>query len=315
VGSVPPITYYALDLEQRELVRTLNQIILDCPNDSQQKVSRDSHGALGAVLAGKVAARGMWGTYEGGMVLSTLFVWYLCVCFRPIGIQFIKQGGLDKLRTADEAGNSQSDDRGRKMEHMNMSFVDTSPDSGGSASNSESPSRGTETTAPSPPMSALDPNPGVKAQSDTPPIHMLFLGSSLGNFSRPDMASFLSRLPLRPGSGDTLLLGLDGDNDKQLVERAYNDRKGITKAFIMNGLRGSEAVPFCVFASQHTITGASKVLGDESLFVENNWEYVSWYNQEKRRSQDRSVSIISTTGLRCIQVVMRHITSLLDPKL
>lgn len=55
------------------------------------------------------------------------------------------------------------------------------------------------------------------------------------------MIGFLSRLPLRAGSGDTLLLGLDGDNGKELVEKAYNDSKGITKDFIMNGLKGMNA--------------------------------------------------------------------------
>ena len=123
------------------------------------------------------------------------------------------------------------------MERATATFADTSPDSKMSTSNSDSHSRGTETT-PSSPLSALDEKPDVKAQMTSLPLHMLFLGSSLGNFSRTEMAAFLSQLPLRPGSGDTLLLGLDGDNGKELVERAYNDSKGITKAFIMNGLRG-----------------------------------------------------------------------------
>lgn len=122
------------------------------------------------------------------------------------------------------------------MEHTTAFFANASPDPTESASNSEPSSRGTETTPPSPPLSTLDLNSDGKPQS--PPLHILFLGSSLGNFSRQDMASFLLRLPLRPGSGDTLLLGLDGDNGKELVERAYNDSKGITRAFIMNGLLG-----------------------------------------------------------------------------
>lgn len=71
VGSVTPITYYALDLERRELVRTLSQIIMDGPHDSQLRVNANDYGALGAELAGKVAARGMWGTYDGGMYLCT----------------------------------------------------------------------------------------------------------------------------------------------------------------------------------------------------------------------------------------------------
>lgn len=70
----------------------------------------------------------------------------------------------------------------------------------------------------------------------SPPLHLLFLGSSLGNFDRVASANFLRSLPLRPGSSDTLLLGLDGRNDKARVERAYNDPAGYTAKFIMNGL-------------------------------------------------------------------------------
>lgn len=109
-----------------------------------------------------------------------------------------------------------------------------------SKSHSDSGSRFSGTTPPSPVLSSLD-DKNPSASTTEPPLHLLFLGSSLGNFSRKEMIGFLSRLPLRAGSGDTLLLGLDGDNGKELVEKAYNDSKGITKDFIMNGLKGMNA--------------------------------------------------------------------------
>ncbi|KAF8585097.1 hypothetical protein K439DRAFT_1410265 [Ramaria rubella] len=253
-GNIPPITYYALDLERRELVRTLNQITMNESNDMEHIVHGEDYGALGAELAGKVSARGMWGTYDGG-------------------IQFIKQGGLDKLRTADKAGDVALDDTDLKLEDTDASSVSTDSDLDSSlnrkssSSNSNSRSLGTGTTPTSPPLSTLEVEP-LGEVSEAPPLHMLFLGSSLGNFSRPDMQIFLSQLPLRPGSGDTLLLGLDGDNDKKLVERAYNDPKGITKAFIMNGL-----------------LGAGRALGNESLFAESKWEYISFYNEAERKHE------------------------------
>lgn len=124
------------------------------------------------------------------------------------------------------------------IERTTESFADTSLDSKESESNSDSPSRGTETAPSSPPLSALTDKSDARVEMISPPLHVLFLGSSLGNFSRPEMAKFLLQLPLRPGFGDTLLLGLDGDNGKELVERAYDDSKGVTRAFIMNGLGG-----------------------------------------------------------------------------
>ncbi|WWC86788.1 uncharacterized protein L201_001667 [Kwoniella dendrophila CBS 6074] len=70
------------------------------------------------------------------------------------------------------------------------------------------------------------------------PLHMVFLGSSLGNFDRDSAAPFLASLPLK--HGDTLLLGLDGrpapgKEGRRKVEIAYNDPAGHTKRFEEHG--------------------------------------------------------------------------------
>ena len=70
------------------------------------------------------------------------------------------------------------------------------------------------------------------------PLHLVFLGSSLGNFDRESAAPFLKGLPLRPG--DTLLIGLDGRpqagaEGRRKVEVAYNDPAGHTRAFEEQG--------------------------------------------------------------------------------
>lgn len=98
------------------------------------------------------------------------------------------------------------------------------------------------------------------------PLHIMFLGSSLGNFSRDEGTSFLRSLPLRRGCGDTLLVGLDHDNEAKKVETAYNDPQGYTRKFIMNGLKA-----------------AGNTLGDENMFDEDKWEYVGKYNEKERK--------------------------------
>lgn len=101
-------------------------------------------------------------------------------------------------------------------------------------------------------------------EHSSPPLHLMFLGSSLGNFDRVGSANFLRSLPLRPGSSDTLLLGLDGRNEKRRVERAYNDPEGYTAKFIMNGLNV-----------------AAKSLGlDSDVNLIERFEYVGTYNEE-----------------------------------
>ena len=201
-----PITYYALDLEQRELERTLSEI----------KTSE-----LGEKLAGRVETKGMWGTYNDGL-------------------KFIKEGGLFNGRFTNGFSTS--------IEPFRFP-LSNSPTSSGCIPIEVSESL------------SSDSSPSSTLEETQPPLHILFLGSSLGNFPREETADFLRSLPLRPGSGDTLLLGLDHDNDKEKIEKAYNDSKGYTANFIFNGLRS-----------------AGRVLGNEKMFDEDKWEYVNRYN-------------------------------------
>lgn len=202
MSAHPPITYYALDLEKRELERTLGDI---------------SSSEIGKALRGKVETKGMCGTYNDGL-------------------KYVEEGGL---QSDGSPGQSLFMDKYGLRGASPVSSEDTS-----ASSTSESGS--------SPPSTRED---------TQPPLHILFLGSSLGNFTREGSVEFLRSFPLRPGSGDTLLLGMDHDNDKETIEEAYNDRQGYTDRFIMNGLRA-----------------AGRTLGNENMFDEDKWEYVNHYN-------------------------------------
>jgi L-histidine Nalpha-methyltransferase / hercynylcysteine S-oxide synthase len=204
-----PLTYYALDLEEKELQRTLEEL----------------DASIGKVLYGKVDTKGLSGTYEDG-------------------IRWVLEGGLNHKA----APLTRRDAEVR----VKPSVRDSSPVSSGSGDDS-SDALSSPTTAPSTP------------DESHAPVHMMFLGSSLGNFSRGEDVAFLRSLPLRRGSGDTLLIGLDQDNDANIIELAYNDPKGHTKAFIMNGL-----------------VAAGRELGDRTIFAEDKWTYVNRYDPERR---------------------------------
>jgi hypothetical protein len=203
-NSIFPINYYALDLEQSELERTLGEI---------------EQSSLGKMLQDKVETKGVCGTYDDGL-------------------KFLSEGGLHTAHIINRLP-----DFTEKITRM------TSPASVDSSDSRDSRSTSASSTLPSSPGDSV------------PPFHLLFLGSSLGNFPRADGVEFLRGLPLRPGCGDTLLIGLDHDNDTTLVEKAYNDSQGHTKEFIMNGLKA-----------------AGRVLGNEGLFDEKNWDYVNKYD-------------------------------------
>ncbi|KAI5926159.1 C-type lectin protein [Camillea tinctor] len=92
------------------------------------------------------------------------------------------------------------------------------------------------------------------------PKCILHLGSSIGNFPRDGAATFLKGFAgiLQP-ERDSLLIGVDSCTDPSKVYHAYNDKKGVTHKFILNGLHH-----------------ANKVLGEQA-FVPGDWEVIGEY--------------------------------------
>lgn len=94
------------------------------------------------------------------------------------------------------------------------------------------------------------------------PIHILFLGGTIGNFSKLDGdVSFLKSLPLNRKRGDTLLMGMDRAKSVEAIERSYGF--AAAKEWVMNGLKVSGRV----------------LTGDEGLFDAANWERYAKYNK------------------------------------
>lgn len=63
---------------------------------------------------------------------------------------------------------------------------------------------------------------------------VLFLGSTIGNFKDDDARSFLSELSGSLRRGDFVFIGFDLKKDPALLNRAYNDKAGITREFNLN---------------------------------------------------------------------------------
>jgi dimethylhistidine N-methyltransferase len=68
------------------------------------------------------------------------------------------------------------------------------------------------------------------------PVLMLFLGSNIGNFEKQAAADFLRAIRRVLSPGDALLVGADLKKDRRVLEAAYNDSLGVTRAFIVNQL-------------------------------------------------------------------------------
>lgn len=66
---------------------------------------------------------------------------------------------------------------------------------------------------------------------------MLWLGSSVGNFTFAEAAEFLAKLKTAAGEDSVLLLCTDLWKDPAVLHLAYDDPKGVTREFILNGMR------------------------------------------------------------------------------
>jgi dimethylhistidine N-methyltransferase len=63
---------------------------------------------------------------------------------------------------------------------------------------------------------------------------VLFLGSSIGNFTHPEACVFMRNLWNGLNNDDLVLIGFDLKKDIDLLLRAYNDSRGVTREFNLN---------------------------------------------------------------------------------
>ncbi|MFL5262771.1 MAG: L-histidine N(alpha)-methyltransferase [Anaeromyxobacteraceae bacterium] len=63
---------------------------------------------------------------------------------------------------------------------------------------------------------------------------VFFPGSTIGNLHKPEMVAFLREVARQCGPGGGLLLGVDLRKERAVLERAYDDARGVTAAFNMN---------------------------------------------------------------------------------
>ncbi|KAG0268613.1 hypothetical protein DFQ27_006251 [Actinomortierella ambigua] len=99
------------------------------------------------------------------------------------------------------------------------------------------------------------------------PKTILWLGSSVGNLHRDEARDFLTSYHGMLNVGDTFLVGVDRRNDPKEITVAYNDSKGVTREFVMNGL-------------DHI----NVILG-QSFIDRANFEYFARYNEVAGRHE------------------------------
>lgn len=91
-----------------------------------------------------------------------------------------------------------------------------------------------------------------------------FFGSTIGNLDRRDAVRFVAKLGKLIKTGERLLLGLDMVKDKAVLERAYNDEKGVTARF-----------------NKNMLNVANKILGTD--FEPEYFRHQAFFDEEKQR--------------------------------
>ena len=66
---------------------------------------------------------------------------------------------------------------------------------------------------------------------------IIFLGSSIGNFSPEECDRFIDEVTTALNPGDYFLLGIDLQKSSETLEAAYNDASGVTATFTLNMLQ------------------------------------------------------------------------------
>jgi L-histidine Nalpha-methyltransferase len=103
-------------------------------------------------------------------------------------------------------------------------------------------------------------------------IVVYYPGSTIGNFTPPEARTFLGKIAGICGMNGGLLIGVDLKKDKDILERAYNDKLGITAQFNLNML---------------------KRINDEfgSDFDLNKFTHYAFYNEQEGRIEMRLISM------------------------
>jgi dimethylhistidine N-methyltransferase len=103
-----------------------------------------------------------------------------------------------------------------------------------------------------------------------------FPGSTLGNFEPALAGKFLRRIAKYVGRGGGLLIGVDLEKDRDVLERAYNDSAGVTAQFNLNLLARANRELDADFALKH-------------------WRHEAVYNSAEGRIEIYLVSEIDQT--------------------
>lgn len=103
---------------------------------------------------------------------------------------------------------------------------------------------------------------------------VFFPGSTIGNFEPDDARAFLGLVARMVGAGGGAIVGVDFQKQAAVLDRAYNDPEGLTRAFNLN-----------------VLTRLNRDLGAD--FDERHFRHYAFYNESLGRVEMHLVSMVS----------------------
>lgn len=103
-----------------------------------------------------------------------------------------------------------------------------------------------------------------------------FPGSTIGNFTPYQAVDFMRNITEVVGFGGGFLIGVDLQKDARILNKAYNDDKGVTSAFNLN-----------------ILTHINRIF--DATFIETNFKHSAFYNEEVGRIEMHLISKMDHT--------------------
>ena len=93
------------------------------------------------------------------------------------------------------------------------------------------------------------------------------MGSSIGNLGRTEARDFLKGFSEVMQGQDSMLIGIDACQESERVYHAYNDKRGKTHEFLLNGLMHANQIM------------------DKKVFRKDDWKVIGEYDEAAGRHQ------------------------------
>lgn len=137
---------------------------------------------------------------------------------------------------------------------------------------------------------------------------ILFLGANIGNYTMDEAAIFLKNVTERMSANDLLFVGFDMKKDPRTIQVAYDDPRGITRAFNLNLLKrinlelGADFHPerFSHFPTYDPVTGIAKSFlvsaGNQEVYIDalhKTFRFTKWETIQTEVSQKYDMPMIT----------------------